>query len=183
MKSSINLRVFPPHTLVLVAALASACLWAQERQTLDLAPGAASPPAQLADLAWLQGSWRGESIMGDAEEVYSAPAGGAMMGMFRLTAGERVRFYEFITLVEEAGSLVLRLKHFGPDLVGWEERAESAEFPLVRVEEDSYFFDGLTIRRHGRDRMTVIVLTGSSGGKATELEFNYHRVGGSTVAR
>ena len=104
-----------------------------------LSPAAAlavtSPPATLADLSWLAGSWEGEGIDGaPALEAYASPAGGQMVGHFRqLNRDGSVMFYELITIVEEGGSLSYRLKHFNPDLTGWEEKDKVVALSLIHI--------------------------------------------------
>lgn len=108
---------------------------------------AESPPASLDQVAWLAGHWIGEGLGGVSEEMWSPPAGGAMMGTYRLLKDGAPVFYEFLLLVEEKGTLILKLKHFEPDLTGWEEKADFVDFPLVAIEGDSIHFDGLTYER------------------------------------
>jgi len=67
------------------------------------------------------------------EEYWSPLAAGTMMGMFRWIREGRVRFYELITIGLEGVELILRIKHFNPGLVGWEEKDESKEFVLVQL--------------------------------------------------
>lgn len=59
--------------------------------------------ATLDDLSFLTGSWRG-TIGGDVviEEVWSAPRGGSMMGMFRIIAGDKTTLYEFLAIEDSA---------------------------------------------------------------------------------
>jgi hypothetical protein len=102
------------------------------------------------------------------------------MGMFRSLKGGAVVFYEFLTLVEDGGSLVLKLKHFNPDLTGWEEKGESITFHLVKITPTEAFFDGLTFRRIGdraqqiflaiRNRKDGSIREESSGTSACETE-------------
>ena len=98
------------------------------------APAATEPPAptvSVADLAWIAGDWWGEQDDGSAfEERWSAEGGGTMMGMFRWLAGGQVRLYEFMTIEPGPDGPVLRIKHFGQGLKGWEEKDESKEFTL-----------------------------------------------------
>jgi hypothetical protein len=94
---------------------------------------------------------------GVTEETWSAPAGGAMMGMFRMLKGDQVVFYEFLTLVEHEGSLLLKLKHFNADLTGWEEKADFIRFRLVKITPDSVWFDGLTFQRIDRDTLRIFL--------------------------
>ena len=144
--------------------------------TVALTPGAASPPARLAAVEWLAGYWVGEGLGGSVEELWSPPRAGAMMGAFRLVRGDAIAFYELMTLVEEDGSLVLRLKHFNPDLTGWEEQEETVDFPLVAADGEWIRFDGLSIQRTGADTMTVYVAISSEGSAPREAEFSYRRV-------
>lgn len=137
---------------------------------------AATPPAaSVEDVAWLTGRWVGEGLGATAEEAWLPPAGGAMAGVFRVVRDGRVEFYEILTLAEESGSLVLTLKHFGADLVGWEEREDTVRFPLVHREDDTLWFDGLTIRRDAPDRMRIWVALSREGEAPREALFTYRR--------
>ena len=80
----------------------------------------ASPPATIAAAAWLEGHWLGDGLGGVSEEVWSPPRGGVMMGMYRSLKQDKASFYEFLMLVEENGTLVMKLKHFNPDFSGWD---------------------------------------------------------------
>lgn len=144
------------------------------------ADGSTPPPAaSIGDVAWLTGRWSGEGLGSVAEETWLPPAGDAMAGVFRLVGEDGVQFYEIVTLRVEAGSLVLRLKHFGPDLVGWEEREETVDFPLVARGDDTLWFDGLTMKRVSDDEMHIWVALGSEGdSEAQEAHFRYRRVEG-----
>lgn len=137
----------------------------------------AGPPAQLSDLGWLVGQWEGEGIGGaPAVEVYSTVAGGQLPGHFRqLNPDGTVQFYELIVIAERDGSLVYRLKHFGPDLVGWEDQTTVREFPLSAVEENRWEFSGLTYQRLGPDRMTVSVVVAGQNGANETLVFHFRR--------
>lgn len=130
--------------------------------------------ASIDDFTWLVGHWRGEALGGVAEEVWLPPAGGSMVGTFRLVEEDGVRFYEVFTIAEP--ELDLRLKHFEADLVGWEERAEVVTFPFVRVGPTEAVFEGLVFRRLGDDRIQAVVQTRSADGTEGELEFVYERV-------
>jgi hypothetical protein len=137
--------------------------------------GGTLPEATIADAAWLEGRWVGEGLGAVAEEVWLPPASGAMAGVFRLVREGQIEFYEILTLVEEHGSLMLRLKHFDPALVGWEEREESVEFPLVRTSGRTLWFDGLTMRLVAPDELRIWVAMQRPGEPAREALFTYRR--------
>lgn len=141
---------------------------------MSLEPDGESPAAGIEDVAWIAGSWRAESLGGVAEEVWSPPGGGTMMGMFRLIKDGRLTFYELLSMSELGRSLILRLKHFNADLTGWEGKDEAVVFPLVKLGENEAFFDGMTFRA-ADDELHVFVLSSGKDGGANELSFRYAR--------
>ena len=145
------------------------------QETRSPVAGVPPPPALLAELAWLEGIWEGEGVSGPAREIYFAPRGGQMAGHFTQSRGDGIWFYEIVTIVETGGSLEYRLKHFNADLTGWEAQNEVQSFPLVAVEGDAWFFDGLTIRRDGNDGMIGAVRIENRDGTSREAVFRYRR--------
>ena len=142
--------------------------------TLRLEEGAAPAPATLESVAFLAGSWVGTGLGGEVEEVWTAPSAGSMVGSFKLLQKGEPTFYEFMVISEEEGVLVLRLKHFNPDLSGWEEKDDFVTFPLVKVDEDSVYFRGLTYRKVGDDRLQIYLAL-HSGGETNEVAFEMKR--------
>jgi hypothetical protein len=159
---------------LLIAAFDPVSAAAQETRAMK--PGAQPPPARVEDLAWLQGQWEGPGLTGPAAEVYSGPAGGQIVGHFRQQRDNGIWFYELMTIVQVGASLEYRLKHFNHDLTGWEEKGTVLKFPLVAVEKDAWYFDGLTVRRDGPDGMIGAVRIDSKDGPPREAVFKYRRV-------
>jgi hypothetical protein len=137
--------------------------------------GHSSPTASLTDMHWLVGHWSGPAFGGTCEEVWSAPAGGAMMGMFRLVTGEKTVFYEFLTLTQEGETLSLQLKHFHPNLTGWEEKDEKVVFPLVGMGPNAAHFEGMSFHQEGDDRITIYLAMRQKEGGMQEATFAYTR--------
>lgn len=171
------------HIAVLVALALPVAVTDQvtgeERHTTNTVrpvAGAGAPKASLADVRWLSGAWKGKGMGGTTEEMWSEPAGGAMIGTFRLVNGDAVAFYQFLTLVEENGSLTLKLKHFNPDMVGWEEKDRSVSFRLVRLTKTAALFNGLTFKRVGDDRLEIYLAMRGTDGKLREESFQMQRV-------
>jgi hypothetical protein len=133
-----------------------------------------SPQASLSDVAWITGSWEGEAFGGQVQEVWAPPLGDSMMCAFKLVVDGKVEFYELCQIREESGSLVLRLKHFNGDLKGWEEKDETVDFKLVKVEKDIVYFDGFTVERVSKDKINMHVMIGEAG-EESEVTFNYSR--------
>lgn len=171
-------RCLPMKSLSFLC-LALYCICASAEGKLDhirfLSPDAVSPKADLTMLTWLAGHWRGQALGGDVEEVWAPPLAGSMMGAFKLVVDGKVKFYELETITEENGTLILRLKHFGPLLKGWEEKEESVDFPLVAFDKTTVFFDGLTLKKPS-DSTLKIYIAMRKGGVLTEEVFVYERV-------
>lgn len=125
----------------LATAITAAALWlaagavgqtrdaAEARQTKQTAPGAGpahaspDPAVRVTELAWLAGNWKGAFDQGPTcEEIWSAPAGGSIMGMFRLFKGEQPTLWEFLLIEPEAEGAVLRFHHFLPGYKRMEEQ-------------------------------------------------------------
>ena len=143
--------------------------------TMELQEGQSSPRANLSDVDWIQGHWKGEALGGQVEEIWSPPLGESMMGSFKLVQNGKVKFYEIITISEMEQTLIMRLKHFDSELKGWEEKDETVDFKLVQLTPEKVFSDGLTFERISENEINVYVRFDSEG-KSSEGKFNYHRV-------
>jgi Domain of unknown function (DUF6265) len=106
-----------------------------------------------------------------SEEIWADPLGGVMMGMYRLVIDGKPSFYEFMHLSEEQGSLVLKLKHFNPDLTAWEEKDRFVTFPLVKLGTKEAFFSGLTFRLTPEGRLEILLAL-QQNGKVREEPFD-----------
>jgi len=117
---------------VIFAALALAGTAAAQDASIETRLGEEnfeSPPASLDQLDWLVGQWVGDGIRGaPAMESWLAPSGGTMVGTFVQETREgdgssAIMFTEHMYLMQENGTLVLRLKHLRrPDRVGGKGR-------------------------------------------------------------
>jgi hypothetical protein len=137
-----------------------------------LTPGAASPAATVEQLAWLEGTWIGQGLGGETVEAYSPPLAGTIVGYFRFVKDGKPVFYEIVTFVEEGGSVLMRLKHFHPNLVGWEEKDKSQEFKLVAIEGQAAYFDGQTVKREGDTLYSAVRIRARDGTSRVE-QFSY----------
>lgn len=146
------------------------------QNTMHLEVEIQPPEATIEELAWLEGHWLADALGGTAEEIWAAPKAGAMMGMFRAERDNEITFYEFFTIREVDGSLLLQIKHFHRDLIGWEEKNETVDFPLVKLGEQSVWFDGLTMTMVDENHLNVYVRSENRDGSESELSFHYRRV-------
>lgn len=144
--------------------------------TMRLGTGASAAPASLKDMQALVGHWKGDGLGGTVEEIWSAPESNAMMAMFRLVRKSKPVFYEFMTLVEENRTLVLRIKHFNPDMTAWEEKDMSVDFRFINRVNEMINFEGLSFRFDGVDRMTIFLALQQKDGSYKEMVFTMRRV-------
>ena len=100
-----------------------------------------------------------------------------MVGTFVQQAdAETIRFTEHLYLMEEEGTLVLRLKHFNADLTGWEEKDDMLTFRLIAMEPCAAYFRSLTLRCEGDNGLLAAVRMKSDGGEINELIFRFERM-------
>jgi hypothetical protein len=102
----------------------------------------------------MAGRWIDESGGNLSEEVWSAPAGDSMMGMWRYVSGGKVAIFEILTITLESSGIVLRLRHFDPDLVGREDKTTPVELALVGWAEREATFEGPAVGTSGNVRLT-----------------------------
>lgn len=159
--------------LALLLLLMAGPTAAQQVRTAE--PGAKPAPASLAGLSWLQGEWTGEGFNSVLHENYSAAVGGQMAGHFYAAKDGKPSFFEFETINQVGNSLVFKVKHFNADMTGWEEKDKYVAFPLAAVDQDNWYFDGLTIRRTGPDSADHIVRIKSKDGIEREAVLHYRR--------
>jgi Domain of unknown function (DUF6265) len=121
-------------------------------------PGSKPPPARIDAASWLEGDWVGQGLGGTSEEAWLAPFAGSMGGVYRGARDGRITFFEVTTLMEWGPSLLFRVKHFAPDLRGWEPQEKTVDFPLVRLAPGALFLSGMTYRRtaHGLESWVLI---------------------------
>lgn len=166
------------HTIELTLFLLwSMILSAQENSPEEEHVVQAVVDARIEDVAWLAGHWRGKAFNGTAEEMWMGPADTAMVGSYRYLQQGKTIFYELQTIVEDKGTLKLRLKHFNPDLSGWEDRSASSviEFPLIRLGLKEAVFDGLSFKMLSDGSLQIYLKTEQDGQLETE-SFHYFRV-------
>jgi hypothetical protein len=153
-----------------VAALAAA----SPAQTSAPAPSR----AVLSDLSWMSGRWIDDSGGNLSEEIWSAPSGDSMMGMWRYVSGGQARIFEMLTISVEPAGIVLRLRHFDPELVAREDKATPVELSLIGWTPGEAVFEGPAVGSRGLVRLTyrnpsedTLTSTLEKDGKKQEFSF------------
>jgi len=162
---------------VMLLLIFTTSAWAQSMQTehvFKLDDPGSRPPATLKDLSWLVGSWTGDAFGSTFEEVWNPASAGSMVGMWKLMNDDEVVFYELMLIVEEEGSLSLKVKHFTDEFVAWEVKEDFVRFRLVSFDENAVHFSGLSFHRISGDEIHGFIALHSEG-EVREEKLVYHR--------
>ncbi len=158
-------------------ALITACLfcgsWAGAQEKTPT-PSSPKTDPRLERMSWIAGHWTLDRQGDKLEEIWAAPRGDAMMGMFRWIKDGKTWIYELCTITVEGVDIYFRLRHFAsPSLAAWEEKDAALTLKLVSQDAGQVIFqsdklampktytisktaEGITIRTEGlRDGLPV----------------------------
>jgi hypothetical protein len=137
---------------------------------------APSPPARIADVAWLQGYWVGEGLGGAVEDVWLPPKAGVLLGAFRLLRSDgKPGLYELFAIEEVDDALQFAVKHFNPAWVGWEEKDKALRIRLSKVSADEIAFGRIVFQREGPDGLVVRLAIREKSGELRHETLTYRR--------
>ena len=132
------------------------------------------PAATLNDVTWLVGNWSGEAFGASFEEHWNPPSAGSMVGFFKLLNDDEVSLYELLLLVEEEGSLSLKVKHFNPDFTAWEDKEDYVTFRYIMSDDEAIHFSGISFYRIDDDNMVGYIVF-RNGDEIREEKLVYRR--------
>lgn len=147
-------------TAIIIVIFAQSYLLAQEKEF------------NINDYEWLVGHWVGDGFGGVSEEVWAPAADGVMMGMYRNVQGGKVSFYEFIHLSKDG----MKLKHFKPDLIGWEDKEDMVHFKFIDFDANTLIFDALKIYKIDDNNIKMELKLENKGVVSVEA-FNFSKKG------
>jgi len=129
--------------------------------------------ASTAALAWLAGSWSGRDGASEHEEHWTAPRGGALVGMHRTVRDGKMVEFEFIRIEERDGTLVYLSMPGG--------QSPPTAFPLKTIESERVVFENLA---HDFPQRIIYWIDsgalrarieGNLNGKASSMEWRWVR--------
>ncbi|WP_054852182.1 DUF6265 family protein [Olleya sp. ITB9] len=161
------------QSLTLLALVIYLTSFAQNN-TIKFDETISSPKANLSQVSWIQGHWKGEAFGGITEEIWSPPLGYSMMFSFKLVSNGKVVFYELGGIREVDNTLIFQLKHFGNDFKGWEEKDETVDAKLVKIEDNRVYFDQFTFEKISDSEINIYVVV-EDNGNTEEIKFNYKK--------
>ncbi|WP_052158314.1 DUF6265 family protein [Lacinutrix jangbogonensis] len=126
-----------------------------QQNTLKFPENGKSPKAELNQVSWIQGHWTGQAFGGITEEIWSPPLGDSMMFSFKLVSEDKVVFYELGGIRQVDDTLIFQLKHFGNDFKGWEEKDETIDARLVKIEDNRVYFDKFTFEKISNTEINI----------------------------
>jgi Domain of unknown function (DUF6265) len=100
----------------------------------------AVPKPTLSEFAWLAGRWQGSWGPRVAQQVWTAPKAGVMMGTFQLEENDRTLVLELFTVVDGPEGIQFHLRHFTPSLVAWEKPGPTV-LDLASADAKSIIFE------------------------------------------
>lgn len=160
--------------VLFIIAIAIFCNCSAQKNTLKFPENGKSPKANLNQVSWIQGHWTGEAFGGITEEIWSPPLGDSMMFSFKLVNEGKVVFYELGGIRQVEDSLIFQLKHFGNDFKGWEEKDETVDAKLIKIENNRVYFDEFTFEKISDTEINIYVNI-EDNGKTEEVKFNYKK--------
>lgn len=113
--------------------------------------------AGINDFSMLVGSWTGEGLGGMCDELWLPAKAEQMQGVFRMIENNELVFTEFMSILKDSTSWVMKIKHFSPDMKGWEAQDESTDFRFIKKENNTLYFDRLTIAATSSNQLNVYV--------------------------
>jgi len=145
-----------------------------QTNTLKFEDHMTSPKANLSQVSWIAGHWKGEAFGGIIEEIWSPPLGDSMMFSFKLVNDGKVIFYELGGIRQVDDTLIFQLKHFGNDFKGWEEKDETVDAKLIKIDNNRAYFDQFTFERISETEINIYVVI-EENGQTEEVKFNYKK--------
>lgn len=108
--------------------------------------GAKVKPATIPDLQWISGTWVTSMGKDELTEIWSAPSGNHIAGVFSWVKDGKLWMNELITIVDEGERMVFRLRHFDDKMVPWEEKDGAYTFPMVSAGPNEAVFESFDPR-------------------------------------
>ncbi|WP_422359518.1 DUF6265 family protein [Reichenbachiella sp.] len=129
----------------------------------------------MNDLNFLRGYWVGDGFGGVSEEVWMPASLGRMNGIYKHMKDDKTTFMEFMDISIVQDTIRLRLKHYNPDMTGWEEKDKYVTFTLESIEPNKAIFKGLTYELVDPNYLKVSLKLKQKDGSVNTEVFNFRR--------
>lgn len=163
--------------IAITVLLGAGLLFSQTKPSLE--------KPSVESFSFMTGHWRCEIWGGSAEEIWSAPSAGSMLGMFRFSRNGKLAFTEFLTLEDQPQGAVLYMRHFHLQLKAWEEKDRPLVWTARLRESAEAWFEReggrMSYRLESPDVLVATLTSDPNGkgdrdGKKEEHVFRFRRV-------
>jgi hypothetical protein len=140
---------------------------------------AQSIKASVKDLSFMAGTWMLKHKWGDMEEFWGPPMGDNMVSSYRCVKDGKVVFYEFVVIEQTNGTPVMKMRHFNPGSIGWEEKDKPLSYNIITLTKNKAIFESadkqvkLTYQRLNPRKMNVVLNEKDKKGIWQTDVFNY----------
>jgi hypothetical protein len=134
---------------------------------------------KIADLAFMAGTWQQKHAWGDMEEFWGPPMGDNMACSYRCVKDGKAVFYEFIVIEQTDSVPVMKLRHFNPGNIAWEDKETPGAYPLISCKDNKAVFEALDKKvrlsyiRRDATHMDIELDETNKEGKWEKIVFNY----------
>ncbi len=141
--------------------------------------GQGTPKWTVDNLKFISGKWVGSTQWGEMEEYWSQPMGNTMMCSYMCVNKGKVVFYEFIVIENGDSVPVMKLRHFNPGSIAWEDKENPNLYPLIKLETNLALFESpdkktkMTFKRIDAKHLKIILDTEEKNGKWESEVFEY----------
>ena len=126
-------------------------------------------------IAWITGDWVGDGFGGVSYESWTEPIAGIILCTYRHVSEGKNNFFELITVSEkEDGDLVMKLRHFNPDMNAWEDKEGQLVWEMTNITDSSVTFGPCTYTLVAPDKMEIYLVMNNDGKIETEV-FHFDR--------
>ncbi|GAB4035627.1 DUF6265 family protein [Spirosoma gilvum] len=109
--------------------------------TLTVQAQTGKKTGSLADVAFMEGRWRGTFNGGPIEAAWIAPVGDNLTGFMRMMKDNKVTMYEMLIFEQTDEGPIVLVKHFKPGLIGQEEKDKSDRYRFIEASPNRALFE------------------------------------------
>ena len=144
-------------TLFLITAVTfAATSTAKDIKVKHLSKGQQPAKASLADITWMQGHWKGKNPNTGrlVEHIMPKPQFNQLLGLVRFYS-DHIEMNEITIFIEQNGGIDYVVRHFHSGLIAVEPVDEPIVRPLIAIEGNRYYFEGITFVNDSPEQHTV----------------------------
>lgn len=117
----------------------------------------------VSDVGFIEGKWK--AVAGDRsiDAIWSAPAAETLVGSVRVIKENKVVLYELFAFEQTPEGLVALVRHFGPGLIGREEKDKPDRYNFLEAGNGRALFEkqGEAVRvlyeRRSEDEFAIVI--------------------------